>query len=157
MRDGFTDYVAGRSTSLRATAYLLCGDWHTAEDLTQTAFLKLYKVWDRVRGYEALDAYARRTLLRVYLDTRRRGRELPAETVPERPVDAEPVAERLAMLAALATVPPRQRAVLVLRYWEDLSVEQTAELLGCSEGTVKSQASRGLEKLRDALRTTRRL
>ncbi|WP_433618008.1 SigE family RNA polymerase sigma factor [Dactylosporangium sp. CA-139114] len=153
----FAEYFAARSDAMRGTAFLLCGDWHRAEDLTQTAFTKLYLAWNRVSRHEVLDGYLRRTLVRTYLDERRLGwwrRVRTSDTPPEPPtVDTGPE-ERVAVLAALSAVPPRQRAVLILRYWEDLSVEETAELLGCSAGTVKSQAARGLQALRARLSPT---
>jgi RNA polymerase sigma-70 factor (sigma-E family) len=139
---------------MRRTAYLLCGDWHRAEDLVQTAFTKLYLVWDRISRHEVLDAYVRRILVRLYLDERRRGwwrREQVTDVPVEGSTPPDAPANRLLMLQALAGVAPRQRAVLVLRYWEDLSVEDTAALLACSTGTVKSQAARGLETLRGLL------
>jgi len=151
----FAEYFAARSTSMRNTAYLLCGDWHRAEDLVQTAFTKLYLAWNRVSRHDALDPYARQTLVRTFLEERRRGwfrREQVAESPPEqawRPPERSE--ERMVLEDALAAVPPRQRAVLVLRYFEDLSVKATAAALGCSEGTVKSQAARGLDALRCAL------
>ncbi|WP_433062146.1 SigE family RNA polymerase sigma factor [Dactylosporangium sp. CS-033363] len=153
----FAEYFAARSDAMRGTAFLLCGDWHRAEDLTQQAFTKLYLAWNRVSRHEVLDGYLRRTLVRTYLDERRLGwwrRVRTTGTPPERvAVDPGPE-ERVAVLAALSAVPARQRAVLILRYWEDLSIEETAELLGCSEGTVKSQASRGLQTLRSRLSPT---
>ncbi len=151
----FAEYFAAKSDAMRGTAYLLCGDWQRAEDLVQTAFTKLYLAWNRVSRHEVLDGYTRRTLVRTFLDERRRGwfrREQVADTPPER-VHTDPTSgeDRMVLLDALATVPPRQRAVLVLRYWEDLSVEETAGLLHCSTGTVKSQAARGLQTLRATL------
>jgi RNA polymerase sigma-70 factor (sigma-E family) len=154
----FAEYFEARSEAMRGTAYLLCGDWHRAEDLVQSAFTKLYVAWNRVSRHEVLDAYARQTLVRTFLDERRRGwfrREQVADEPPEPGWQPGPSSEdRLVLLEALSAVPPRQRAVLVLRYWEDLSVEETAGLLKCSTGTVKSQAARGLQALRRALSTT---
>jgi RNA polymerase sigma-70 factor (sigma-E family) len=147
----FAEYFAARSGAMRATAYLLCGDWHRAEDLVQTAFTKLYVHWHRVARHEALDPYVRKVLTRAFIDDGRRGwwrRERPGDLPVERAVLPAPAEDRLVLLQALAAVPPRQRAVLVLRYWEDLSVEATAAALNCSTGTVKSQAARGLETLR---------
>ncbi|GAA1270510.1 SigE family RNA polymerase sigma factor [Saccharothrix xinjiangensis] len=148
----FAEYFAARSEAMRGTAYLLCGDWHRAEDLVQATFTKLYLAWRRIDRHEALDAYTRRTLVRTFVSELRRGwfrKERVGEPVVEPAAVAPGSAEdRLVLLAALARVPPRQRAVLVLRYWEDLSVEDTARALGCSEGTVKSQAARGLQTLR---------
>ncbi|HEX5541527.1 MAG TPA: SigE family RNA polymerase sigma factor [Micromonospora sp.] len=150
----FAEYFAARSGTMRSTAYLLCGDWHRAEDLVQTTFTKLYLVWNRVSRHEVLDAYTRQILARTFLDERRRGwwrRERVSAEAAEQPVASDSPENRLVMLQALAAVPARQRAVLVLRYWEDLSVEETASLLKCSTGTVKSQAARGLGTLRNLL------
>src|SRR4051794_1462728 len=138
----FAEYFAARSDAMRGTAFLLCGDWHRAEDLTQVAFTKLYVAWNRVGRHEVLDGYVRRTLVRTYLDDRRLGwwrRVRTSDTPPEPAVVDTGPEERVAVLAALGAVPARQRAVLVLRYWEDLSVDETAELLGCSAGTPKKR------------------
>ena len=151
----FAEYFAARSEAMRGTAYLLCGDWHRAEDLVQNAFTKLYLAWDRVARHEVLDAYVRQVLVRLYLDERRRGwwRREQVMDLPSADLSVPPdaPANRLMVLQALAGVPPRQRAVLVLRYWEDLSIDETATLLQCSTGTVKSQAARGLDTLRTLL------
>ena len=147
----FAEYFAARSGAMRGTAFLLCGDWHRAEDLVQTAFTKLYTHWNRVTRHESLDPYVRQVLIRAFIDDGRRGwwrRERPQETPIEREAAQVSADDRLVLLRALAGVPPRQRAVLVLRYWEDMSVEETAVALGCSTGTVKSQAARGLDTLR---------
>lgn len=151
----FEAYFAARSDAMRGTAYLLCGDWHRAEDLVQQTFTKIYRVWRRIQRHEAMDGYVRQTLVRTFLSERRRG-WFRYVSVGSAPIDrAAPSAglaeERLVLLEALAQVPPRQRAVLVLRYWEDLSIEQTAALLECSAGNVKSQAARGLATLRSLL------
>ncbi|MEU1687081.1 SigE family RNA polymerase sigma factor [Micromonospora sp. NPDC005707] len=153
----FAAYFAARSDAMRGTAYLLCGDWHRAEDLVQSTFTKLYLAWNRASRHEVLDAYVRQILLRTFLDERRRGwwrRERVQDEATEQAVTADSPEERLVLLEALTGVPPRQRAVLVLRYWEDLSVEETASLLQCSPETVKSQAARGLETLRRLLAPT---
>ena len=155
----FEAYFAARSDAMRGTAYLLCGDWHRAEDLVQQAFTKIYLAWRRIQRHESMDSYTRQTLVRTFLSERRRG-WFRYESVGVPPADpptasAGPTEERLMLLEALVKVPPRQRAVLVLRYWEDQSVEQTAELLDCSTGTVKSQASRGLATLRGLLEEER--
>lgn len=150
---GFAAYFASRSSVMRGTAYLLCGDWHRAEDLVQNAFVKLYRAWHRVSRHEVLDAYTRRILVRTFLDESRRGffhREQPTEEHPD--LAALPVGsveDRMVLLRALVEVPPRQRAALVLRFWEDLSVDETAKALGCTTGTVKSQVSRGLAAMRE--------
>ncbi|TWP52506.1 SigE family RNA polymerase sigma factor [Lentzea tibetensis] len=151
----FHRYAAGRAHGLRSTAFLLCGDWHHAEDLVQTALLKLYLMWPRLQHHGGLDAYARRIVVRTYLAERRllwRKRERLTDVPPEThaPSDVEPE-ERIIIRRALAAVPPKQRAAIVLRYWNDLSVEETAEALGCSTGTVKSQCARGLATLRQRL------
>ena len=148
----FVEYVGTRGQALRATAYLLCGDWHRAEDLAQTALIKLYLAWRRIRHDESLDGYARRVLVRAFLDERRRPwrREFAGEP-PEQAARPDPADERLDLLAALARLPRSQRVAVVLRYWEDLGVAETAALLGVSEGTVKSASYRGLAALRAVL------
>ncbi|MEW1588924.1 SigE family RNA polymerase sigma factor [Micromonospora vinacea] len=153
----FAEYFAARSGAMRGTAYLLCGDWHRAEDLVQTAFVKLYRVWNRISRHEVLDSYLRQILIRTFLDERRRGwwrRERVGGEDAEQVAPPDSPESRLVLLQALARVAPRQRAVLVLRYWEDLSVEDVAALLECSPGTVKSQAARGLDTLRGLLSPT---
>jgi RNA polymerase sigma-70 factor (sigma-E family) len=149
----FAALFEGRAAALRRTAYLLCGDWHRAEDLTQTAFAKLFAAWPRLRDEGAAEAYLRRTLLRTFLDDNRRGwrREYPTEVLPELAAAPSMSDDRMVLLTALSSVPPRQRACLVLRYYDDLSLEATAEVLGCSVGTVKSNTSRGLDTLRRLL------
>jgi RNA polymerase sigma-70 factor (sigma-E family) len=148
-------YASARMAALRRTAYLLCGDWHHAEDAVQSVLTKLYVHWDKVERKQALDAYVRTMLVRATLEQRRRvwwRRELSVAELPDtvaHPSDS--TEERLALAAALAQMPPRQRAVIVLRFWEDLDVAQTAAALGCSEGTVKSQSSRGLDSMRRLL------
>lgn len=154
--EGYREYVAARLDQLRRTAYLLCGDWHAADDLASTALVKLLRHWRRVSTMDNPDAYVRRTLLRAWLDERRRPwrRESVWDVVPDRPADRagpDGVADRLTILALLAELPPKRRAVLVLRYFCDLSVEETARELGCAEGTVKSQAARAIETLRARL------
>jgi RNA polymerase sigma-70 factor (sigma-E family) len=151
---GYREYVGGRLDQLRRTAYLLCGDWHTADDLVSTALVKLLRHWSRVSAMDNVDAYVRRVLLRAWLDERRRPwrREQSRAQVPETAARAGyDVADRMAVLALLAELPARRRAVLVLRFFCDLSVEETAEALGCSSGTVKSQTARALDALRTRL------
>ncbi|ARQ70504.1 SigE family RNA polymerase sigma factor [Streptomyces marincola] len=149
----FREFAEARQRQLRRSAYLLCGDWHEAQDLTQTALMKLYAAWGRVRRDGNVEAYARTILVRAFIDQyRRRGlREDPVDEVPEPPAGRAPAPEpelRLVMQAALMDLPPRYRAVLVLRFWEDWSVEQTARALHVSPGTVRSQSARGLSRLR---------
>src|SRR6195952_1303244 len=152
----FSRYVTARRDHVRRTAYLLCGDWHRADDLTQIAFVKLYGAWDRVRDPRALDAYVRSCLVRATIDESRRPwrRERAVEIVPEE-VDSfdisSVIADRALVQAAMEQVPPGQRATLVLRYFEGLDVTEAATALGCSEGNVKSQTARGLAALKKAL------
>jgi RNA polymerase sigma-70 factor (sigma-E family) len=151
----FAQFVTAKADSLQRTAYLLCGDWHRAEDLTQVTFTKLYRSWQRLTDRDALDGYARKVLVRAFLSERRLGwfrrEHVTAEHADPPDRGWSPPEDRMVLLAALAKVPPGQRAVLVLRYWEDMSIGDTARLLECSEGTVKSQAARGLQALRALL------
>jgi RNA polymerase sigma-70 factor (sigma-E family) len=155
--DGYREFAAARLDQLRRTAYLLCGDWHTADDLASTALIKVFRHWHRVSEMDNPDAYLRRTLLRAWLDERRRPwrREHATDPLPDRAAAAsagtDGVADRLTILALIAELPPRRRAVLVLRYFCELSVEETAEELGCSTGTVKSQTARAIQALRARL------
>ena len=148
----FREYVAGRWTWLVRAAALLTGDpWH-AEDLAQTALVRVFASWPRVRAAEDMDAYTMRILINQNKNRFRRRRVVEDLTavVPER-AGGDPtsrVDQRAGLLAALASLPKRQREVVVLRYWEDYSEAQTARLLGCSVGTVKSQSSKALAKLR---------
>jgi RNA polymerase sigma-70 factor (sigma-E family) len=150
----FGEYLDTRAVVLRRTAYLLCGDWHRAEDLVQTALAKIYVAWPRLRKDANVDAYARKVLVRTAIDESRRAfrrRENTVERLPEVQVPAPAVAEAIDVRRALEALPPGQRAVVVLRYWEDMSVEETAQVLGRSEGTVKSQSAKGLAALRRLL------
>lgn len=158
--ESYCEFVGSRRRKLLRTAFLFTGEWHQAEDLVQIALAKLYLAWPKVQRRGEVDAYARRTLLNAYLDERRRPwrREQSTDPVPDA-VDANSSSDghdpylRQQLLAALAETPPRQRATLVLRFWEDLSVDQVADILNCSTGNVKSQTARGLERLRDVLGT----
>jgi RNA polymerase sigma-70 factor (sigma-E family) len=151
--DEFHEFAVAEMTRLRRTAYLLCGDWHAAEDLTQIALTRTLVAWRRISRRENAHAYAHRTLVNVYLSQRRtrKSGEVPLAVVPDRAAQSGTAELRLVLLAALATLPPQARAVVVLRYWEDLSVEQVAATLRCSAGNVKSQSARALQKLRDQL------
>ena len=148
----FAAYMAARQPSLLRTAYLLTGDRHTAEDLVQVAFAKLYLSWDKVQRRELVDGYVRRILVNEHASLWRRAfkrREVVADVLPETPtVDRTDDGESAALWAFVQTLPRKQRAVIVLRYYEDLSEAETAEVLGISVGTVKSQASRALAAMR---------
>ncbi|MEV1143428.1 SigE family RNA polymerase sigma factor [Micromonospora sp. NPDC049799] len=151
--DEYRQFVAARLASLRRTAYLLCRDWHTADDLVSITIGKLYRHWRRVKAAENVDAYVRGVLTHAWLDERRRPwrRERSTDELPDQ-VDVElpepALIDREVLLDLLGQLPARRRAVVVLRFYCDLSVEQTAAILGVSTGTVKSQAARGLEALR---------
>jgi RNA polymerase sigma-70 factor (sigma-E family) len=151
----FTAYVAARAGALRRSAYLLCGDWHRAEDLVQSALTKVYLAWGRVSRADNVEGYVRTMLVRTYLDEQRRRwrQELPTGDAidGDGPDQSDRTAARLDLVRALGTLPARQRAVVVLRCWEDLPIAEVARALDCSEGTVKSQTSRGLAALRAAM------
>ncbi|MFK4192764.1 SigE family RNA polymerase sigma factor [Streptomyces sp. NPDC033754] len=150
--DGFEAFARGAQQRLYRTAYLLCGDAETARDLTQTTLAKLYQHWRRAGTAEHPHAYAKTVLTRTFLaERRRRLRDLlvltrAGGTVPEPAADHTDL--RVTLLAALAELPPRARAMVVLRYWDDQSVASVASQLRCSEATVKSQCSRSLARLR---------
>lgn len=149
----FDAFAGARWPHLVRTAYLLTGDHHEAEDLVQSTLAKVYLGWPRIRRLDVPEAYVQRALVNNNLSRFRKRRvvHLLTPLLPERArADPHsPVEDRALLMAALAALPPRQRAVVVLRYWEDLSEQQVADILGCSPGNVKSQASRGLRKLRD--------
>ncbi|TQS46169.1 SigE family RNA polymerase sigma factor [Cryptosporangium phraense] len=151
----FACFVRDNRTDLVRTARLLAsGDPHRAEDLVQTALVRAYVSWGRIRTSDHPVAYVRRSIVNAHIDESRRPwwrRERSVDQLPERPhtTPADDLGD--AVRAALTTLPPKMRAVVVLRHWLDLSVEQTAEWLGCSEGTVKSQNAKGVAKLRQLL------
>lgn len=152
----FGDYLDSRAAVMRRTAYLLCGgDWHRAEDLVQTTLAKIYVAWPRIRKDGSVDAYSRKVMVRTAIDESRkayRRRESVVEDLPEVLSTPPPrVEDAVDVRRALAQLPAGQRAVVVLRYWEDLSVTETAQALGKSEGTIKSQAAKGLAHLRRLL------
>ena len=146
----YRDYVSARLAGFRRTAYLVCRDWHLADDVVAVVLGKLYRQWSRRREIANLDAYVGGMLARAAIDERRRPwRRETAGDPPEGQAGAdESVLDRMTLDGYLAKLGPRRRAVLVLRFYCDLSVEETAEALGISAGTVKSQAARGLETLR---------
>jgi RNA polymerase sigma-70 factor (sigma-E family) len=163
----YVQYVSSRVLALRRTAYHLCGDWHEAHDLVQGALIKLYRHWGRVSAADSPDAYVRQVLLNVFLQQRgtwwarnvrlfaepddrpARSTSTSTSTSPSLSPSPERGAEhRVDLHAALARLAPGQRAVLVLRYWEGLDVAETARVLGCSTGTVKSQTSYAIAAMR---------
>lgn len=145
-------FVRERSLSLRRTAYLLCGSWADGDDLVQESLAKVYVAWPRISSSKAVLSYTRTTMLRTYLNNKRKwGRELVLAAVPEQGVDDQDSALTVTLSALLKELPSKQRAVLVLRFYQDLSVPQIAEELGIPEGTVKSQLSRGLASMRTRL------
>ncbi|MET9341448.1 MULTISPECIES: SigE family RNA polymerase sigma factor [unclassified Nonomuraea] len=148
----FDEFLAARSTSLLRTAILVCGaTQHDAEDLVQHALEKVYRHWPRIR-HDNPDAYARRIVVNTAISAARR-RKVIQEITFSRPPETEARSPDLdlrdALIAELRKLPARMRAVLVLRYWEDMSEHATAQMLGCSLGTVKSQAARGLARIRE--------
>ena len=150
----YVEFVASRQQHLLRVAYAVCGDWHRADDLLQTALTKLYVAWPRVHRTGVPDAYVRRIILRSHLDEGRRPwrRERPGLDGHDRA--AEPglaTEERSALFEALQGLPEMQRRTVLLRYWLGLSVEETAAELGIGTGTVKSHSSRGLTALRREL------
>ena len=151
---GFVEFVAARSAALFRTAMLIVGDRHAAEDLVQSALERAYRHWDRVAGMDAPEAYVRRILANLAADHHRLRNRGPLPLLehdaPTRDVSQD-VDEHDAVMRILDDLPPRMRAVLVLRYYDDLSEAQTAEALGIAVGTVKSQAARALSKLREAM------
>lgn len=150
----YAEYVQARLPWLRRVAYLLCQDWHGADDLVQVTATQLFTQWPRAARMDNVDAYVRTILVRAFLGDRRstwfRRVRLPGSLADRPAVTADQDAV-LDVRGALAALPPRQRATLVLRYYCDLDVEQAAIALGCSAGTVKSQTSKGLASLRRVL------
>ncbi|EEP73164.1 RNA polymerase ECF-subfamily sigma factor [Micromonospora sp. ATCC 39149] len=155
LEEEFREFVAARSGALLRTAYLLTGDWATAEDLLQTALTKTYLACRRLGGIEAIEPYARRVMVNTSTSwwRRRWHGERPTEVLPERAAvdEIEQQLDRDVLWRQLRALPSRQRAVLVLRFYEDMSEAQTAALLEISPGTVKSQTSRALATLRRRL------
>jgi RNA polymerase sigma-70 factor (sigma-E family) len=152
--EAFTAFVAARSQALLRTACLLTGDWSSAEDLLQTALAKTYLRWSHIDRHGTAEAYVRRVLVNTSTSWwRRRWRgEVPTATLPDRPSEegTPGVVDRSSLWPALMELPRKQRAAIVLRYYEDLPDQEVARLLGCSEQTVRSQCSRALAKLRES-------
>ena len=154
--DGFASFAVVAAPRLGRTARLLTADRHLAEDLVQSTLLAVYLRWHRVAVMDAPHAYAQRVLYTTFCSWRGRrwSAERPTAVLPEPPAPDGDPAEREghgAVEAALARLPRRQRAVVVARFYDDLSVEQTADLLGCTTGTVKTHTSRALAALRAVL------
>ena len=151
--DHFHDFAAGRSASLHRSAYLLCGDWYLADDLVQETLAKTYRHWPRVLRADSPEAYVQRILVNEVRNHWRRQNRTPPSVTGDAPEEAVPdgsetVARNDELVRALLELPVRQRATLVLRYLDGLSERETAMVLGCSEGTVKSQTSRALTTLK---------
>jgi RNA polymerase sigma-70 factor (sigma-E family) len=149
----FIEFASASRGRLRSTAYLLCGDWDHASDHVQEGLLRVYVAWPRLVRHGGEFAYARKAVVSAFLDARRKrsSTERPTAGQPDRPSAedlATGVTDRVALMAALTRLPRRQRACLVLRYFEELDVRETSAAMGCSEGTVKSQTSRALASLR---------
>ena len=147
--DDFSAFVAARQTHLRRIAYALCGDWHRADDLLQTALTKLYVAWPRIRHEGGEEAYCRQIMVRANIDESRRPwrRETSTDDLPE-VASSDPEPQGDGLFRALQALPPMQRKVVVLRHWLDLSVAQTADELGISEGAVKTHSHRAVAALR---------
>lgn len=146
----YADFFNANALRLRRVAWGVCGDWDQAEDVVQTAFVRMYAKFARVRDGDPY-AYARRTVINLCLSGRRlRGREVPTSELPDR-AGVEDDGGSVDLMPALMSLPVQQRAVVTLRFLEDLSVRDVAELLGISEGTVKSHSSRALDALRTSM------
>jgi RNA polymerase sigma-70 factor (sigma-E family) len=150
---GFEEFARAEWDALRRTAFWLCGDWHTAEDLTQATLMKVYARWWTLHRPVRAAAYARKTLTRTWIDWQRKrsAGEVPAEHLDDRPVDDSDIPLRHVLLAALRNLPAKQRAVVVLRYWEDIPVDEVARIVSRKPATVRSDAARGLAALRETL------
>ncbi|WP_067460651.1 SigE family RNA polymerase sigma factor [Actinomadura macra] len=154
---GFVEYVEEARTELRRRAFLLCGDWFEADDLTQKTLMNLLRRWPHLDHDGELGSYTRTVLVHTFVSERRRARwsrEIPSDHSPEAPSsadDQQQLENRIVLLDALSSLGDRQRAVIVLRYLEDLTVGEAADALGCSQSTVRSQTTRGLAALRKRL------
>lgn len=155
MEEEFGRFVAARGRALCRTAYLLTGDWQVGEDLVQEALTRTYLRRRRLRNAEALEPYARKVLVSLFLSSRRRfwNRELPFASVPDQITTGllDAAEDRHGIWPALLALSAQQRAVLVLRYFEDLTEADIATVLGCSPGAVKTHAARGLDRLRKSI------
>ncbi|QLQ40226.2 SigE family RNA polymerase sigma factor [Micromonospora robiginosa] len=151
--EDFSAFVAATAPRLRRTAYLMCRDWHLAQDLTQITYAKMYASWGRIRRAANLDAYSRRVLMNAVFDQRRRrsDTEVVCAELPERPEPPATTDLHVALMTALSTLPVRDQAVVVLRHWEDQSVASVATILGLSASAVKMRDARGLGRIRALL------
>lgn len=147
--EDFTEFYLARRAPLRRTAYLVVRDWHTAEDLVQQAMVKVYAAWPRVRR-ESADAFARKVVVNECLSLLRRRRDVPVEALPDRETETHELGP-LDVGAALDLLAPRQRAIIALRFLDDLSVADVAHALAITDGTVKSQTAKALATLRTRL------
>jgi RNA polymerase sigma-70 factor (sigma-E family) len=151
----FAEFVENRSHALMRTAYLMVGDHQLAQDLLQEALIKTFVAWPRLRDLEKVDAYVRKTIVTTAISWRRRRsfHERPASFLPDAssPDQMDSLATHRVLITHLRGLPPRQRAAIVLRYYEDLTIAQTADIMGCSAGAVKSHVSLGLGKLRERM------
>ena len=147
----FADYVSASIPSLRRLALLMCRDWHRADDLVQATLTRLCLHWGKAAAADSTDAYVRAILVREFMRERRSGwarRVSVSDSPPELPPATADVDGLLDLQAAVSALPPGQRAVLVLRFYCDLSVSQSAEALGCTAGTIKSQTAKAIATLR---------
>ncbi len=155
----YHEFASARAGQLFRIAYLMCGDWHEAQDLVQTTLAKLYSSWHRIQKSESVDAYARKALLHTYLSHRRlrRSGEIPVAEFAETRAPGQNTELRMVLVEALATLAPRNRAVMVLRYLDDHSVEAVAELMDTTPAAIKSICNRSLKQLRALLGDDREL
>lgn len=152
--EGYTEFVTARQDHLRRIAYAVCGDWHRADDLLQTALVKLYVAWPRMRRDGREEAYVRKIIVRAHIDETRRPWRRERPGLPERETAARPdvpVEDRSTLFEALQRLPEMQRKVVVLRHWLGFSVAETAADLRISTGTVKGYSHRALQRLREML------
>ena len=152
--DDFVEYVTARLARLHRAAYLMCGDPHLADDLVQASLISLYTRWRHAKDADNLDGYVHRIMVRRFIDEKRSrwARVLLRDEMPDIPsAPSASVEDHDSIVAALRQLPKGQRAVIVLRYFSDMSVEAVSFALGCSVGNVKSQCARGLANLRDAM------
>jgi RNA polymerase sigma-70 factor (sigma-E family) len=153
----YREFVGSRAASLHRAAYLLCGDWHLADDLVQETFVQTFRHWRRVQRADNQNAYVKRILINEFRRHWRRYGRLPVRAVPDGfefaiPDVSDEVVNRADLRRALLTLPARQRATVVLRYLEGMSERETAAVMRCSQGTVKSQTARALDTLGGCLK-----